>query len=128
MADEYTCAMCGGTFEKAWSDDEARAEFAEEFPEASGDDAEVVCDDCYRQMMGFTVEDAPMPQVVTVAKAKQWRIEVARMLRLLAIAVESGEAVPFHFTWRGGDEVEFSPALHTDFNCTVREVTGDDND
>lgn len=51
LADEYRCAMCGGVFKKAWTDEEAKAE-----QEANGwgalapEDSAVVCDNCYRQM------------------------------------------------------------------------------
>ena len=52
MADEYTCARCGETNEKGWSDDEAEAEYKQNFPDEA--EAEVsralICDDCYKRM------------------------------------------------------------------------------
>jgi hypothetical protein len=41
---DFTCECCGGTFPKAWTDEEAQAEAA-----ASGfvDDLVVICDDCF---------------------------------------------------------------------------------
>jgi hypothetical protein len=54
MADTYQCAHCGGVFEKGWSDEEATAEAADNFGEApKGDDAAVVCDDCYQGFMAW---------------------------------------------------------------------------
>jgi hypothetical protein len=50
----FTCENCGGTWEKAWTDDEARAEASVDFADelASGQPMCTVCDDCYRAMMG----------------------------------------------------------------------------
>ena len=45
---EYLCAMCGGTFEAEWSDEEAWAEHDRNFPGKSHDTAVQVCDDCYK--------------------------------------------------------------------------------
>ncbi len=45
----FTCAQCDGTFEKAWSDEEAAAEAEENFGDLLGDPV-VVCDDCYEAM------------------------------------------------------------------------------
>src|SRR5689334_18007949 len=46
----FTCGACGGTFTKAWSDEEARAE-----ANAIGfrDQSAVVCDPCYVEMMAW---------------------------------------------------------------------------
>lgn len=46
--EEYTCASCGGTFTKTWSDEEAIAEMHENFgPNMTVDQCEIICDDCY---------------------------------------------------------------------------------
>jgi len=50
MSDMFRCAQCGGVFEKAWTDEEAQAEFAENFAEHSLDDAALVCDECYKAL------------------------------------------------------------------------------
>ena len=50
MADMFVCAMCGGEFEKDWSDEEAMAELKENFGDVSGDALDVVCDDCYNKI------------------------------------------------------------------------------
>ena len=48
-ASQFTCAHCGGTFEKEWSDDEAMAEAAANWGDKL-EDPVPVCDDCYRAM------------------------------------------------------------------------------
>jgi hypothetical protein len=50
---EFTCADCGETYNKAWSDEEAHAEREENFPGLRQEDAVVVCDDCYRNSLGL---------------------------------------------------------------------------
>jgi DNA-directed RNA polymerase subunit RPC12/RpoP len=48
----YTCADCGGTFQTAWSDEEAHAESVARFGirgDAPG--MVVVCDDCYGRIL-----------------------------------------------------------------------------
>lgn len=50
---ECRCAQCGVVFEKAWSDEEARAEQnANGFNDMAEDDLCVVCDDCYQEIAG----------------------------------------------------------------------------
>jgi hypothetical protein len=44
----FTCALCGGTFEKGWSEEEELAEAAASFSPAELEDAAVLCDDCYQ--------------------------------------------------------------------------------
>ena len=36
---------------KGWSDEEAAKEFGEKFPRSSLEDAAVVCEDCYNEIM-----------------------------------------------------------------------------
>lgn len=43
--DTFTCDSCGGTFKKAWTDEEADAEFKRLFPHELK--RVTVCDDCY---------------------------------------------------------------------------------
>ena len=62
MAETFTCASCGGTFSKGWSDEEAAAEAKGLFPGIDASDpaeAGVVCDDCYRHIMGRVHAEAP---------------------------------------------------------------------
>ena len=54
---EFTCDECGGTFPKAWSDEEALAE-ADGLFGAAGPLA-VICDDCWREFMPWLVEEHP---------------------------------------------------------------------
>lgn len=52
---QYRCAQCRGVFEKGWSDEEAAAEADDNFPglmTADPGERAVVCDDCYKAMMG----------------------------------------------------------------------------
>lgn len=51
IADKFTCAECGGTFEKKWSDEEARAERKKLFPHLTDEDAAVICDDCFEKIV-----------------------------------------------------------------------------
>lgn len=47
MSNTFTCARCGNSFTKGWTDEEAREEYKENFPETQGDEEDVVCNDCY---------------------------------------------------------------------------------
>lgn len=57
----YRCAMCCGEFEfspdSEWSDADARAEAAINFPDLDCDTAERVCDECFRAMTALV----PLP-------------------------------------------------------------------
>lgn len=46
----FTCGRCRGTFPKAWSDAEAEQERKRLYPWLLDEDAEVVCDDCWRDL------------------------------------------------------------------------------
>ena len=48
-SDEYTCGMCGETFTKSWSDDDAMDEHEAMFPDHKGPVA-VICDDCFHKL------------------------------------------------------------------------------
>lgn len=47
----YLCASCGNMFEKDWTDEEAIADFNNDFPGYSKDDTVIVCDDCYQRIL-----------------------------------------------------------------------------
>ncbi len=55
MAETYTCVLCGGVFEKGWSDSDALMEFQEVFSEemraADTELPSLACDPCYRRAM-----------------------------------------------------------------------------
>lgn len=51
----FCCAACGGVYEKAWTDQDAAEEFDAVFPDEEIENAEVVCDDCFRAMMAADV-------------------------------------------------------------------------
>ena len=50
MAETFTCAGCGGLFEKEWSDQAAAAESRDTFGIDPNHDPTmaVICDDCYK--------------------------------------------------------------------------------
>lgn len=48
---EYQCAMCGGIFEKEWTDEEAEAELKEIFGDVPKENCGIVCDDCYKKAL-----------------------------------------------------------------------------
>jgi uncharacterized protein with PIN domain len=48
----YRCAECGGVFEKALTDEEAKAQLGQEFPGIPVDECSIMCDDCYKKMFG----------------------------------------------------------------------------
>ncbi len=48
---EYRCACCGEVYEKGRSDEEAMEECEEIFGDTN--DVAIVCDDCWRVMMGL---------------------------------------------------------------------------
>jgi hypothetical protein len=50
VSDTYTCAHCGGTFVKGWTDEEANAEAAEAFAPSELEDVALVCEDCWQAM------------------------------------------------------------------------------
>ena len=47
----YTCAKCRKTFETGWDDSDAVRELKQNFPGAERQDCDVVCDDCYTEIM-----------------------------------------------------------------------------
>lgn len=47
MSLTYTCEVCGRTFIKGWSDEEATAEYQANFPETQGDEIGMICEVCY---------------------------------------------------------------------------------
>lgn len=48
-SESFTCARCGHTFTKAWTDEEANAEAAARFRKI--DDPVHVCDPCYEAFL-----------------------------------------------------------------------------
>lgn len=49
MADQFTCAICKETFDKALSDENAADALLTEFPGFDVMDCDVVCEDCYQK-------------------------------------------------------------------------------
>jgi hypothetical protein len=56
MVDTYTCAMCGGTFEKGWSDEDAAAELEANCPGMPREACAIICDDCFNGRLGGAQE------------------------------------------------------------------------
>lgn len=48
---EYRCGACDGVFEYGWTEEEAKEE-AKQWGDLKPEDMAVVCDDCYKKMMG----------------------------------------------------------------------------
>jgi hypothetical protein len=48
----FKCAHCGGEFQKEWSDEERAAEKDNLFPDVPVEECVVVCDDCFKLLMG----------------------------------------------------------------------------
>lgn len=57
--DEYRCGCCGGTFAAERDDDEALTECEIREGELPPDELEVVCDDCFRKVMGLPQPPKP---------------------------------------------------------------------
>jgi hypothetical protein len=58
----YTCAACRGVFSYGWTEEEALAEKEENWGGMPMECMEVVCDDCYRKMMGMPLEEEEATQ------------------------------------------------------------------
>jgi len=58
---QYTCALCGGIFNKVetekWNTEKALAEFKSKFPDEQKEDVVLVCDDCYKIAIGVKADD-----------------------------------------------------------------------
>jgi hypothetical protein len=54
----FTCASCGGTWEKGWTEAEKEAERRSLFAELD-DETDTVCEDCFRRLMGRVQVEAP---------------------------------------------------------------------
>jgi len=50
MSEVFKCAMCGETFEKARTEEEALEELNELFGDTPVEECEVVCDDCWQKI------------------------------------------------------------------------------
>ena len=48
--DTFTCAACGGTFEKACSDEDALAEKDQLWPDVPIEQCVIICHDCFTAM------------------------------------------------------------------------------
>lgn len=55
MADTFKCGLCEEEFdcEDDWTEEDRNAEYEENFGEHMGEERAVVCDDCYKLIMGY---------------------------------------------------------------------------
>lgn len=81
-ADTYTCAACGGTFEKGRSDQEAAKELGELFPDVSEGECDLVCDDCW-VAMGSGRTPNPTPE-----QREAFRRYLATKVRAMTVVPE----------------------------------------
>lgn len=50
---KFKCEACEEVFKPGWSEEKAKEEFEEKFPgEELDETCSVVCDDCYKKLMG----------------------------------------------------------------------------
>jgi uncharacterized GH25 family protein len=49
--DTYVCSVCEELFKSAWNAEDANAQFAKEFPDSTGKNTSIVCQDCYDQYL-----------------------------------------------------------------------------
>jgi hypothetical protein len=91
--DTYTCAGCGGTFDKGWSDEEADAESVATFGvrgDAPG--MATVCDPCYQQIMRVAPRDAYHRHLDACAQCRNHPFnQCAVGARLLREAVDAAD-------------------------------------
>lgn len=78
MSDDiYTCTMCGGVFEKAWSDEEAVAEAKRYFGEIPEEKRAIICDSCFNKIHPEKFPLATKIAKTAIAKAQPSRQSVA---------------------------------------------------
>lgn len=51
MTATFTCALCGETYEKDWTDEEAEAEKDQLWGDVPLEECEIICDDCFKQVV-----------------------------------------------------------------------------
>lgn len=77
----FTCAECGGTFNKARTDDEARAEAAVHGFDPA--DCVIVCDDCFQKLMAANDHPIGQPRPSNFRPAT-----FVEALRIVAVAMK----------------------------------------
>lgn len=65
----YVCAECGGTFTSGRSEEDARAEFAREFPGATFQGAAQLCEDCWQEFQGWRTALSPEQEAQLAAES-----------------------------------------------------------
>lgn len=88
MDETYTCARCGETNEKGWSDEEAAAEREANWPGFDEADCVLICDDCFRPMMLWYELAGVRRALIEIARAAlvaRWRDQTIGMLAESAV-------------------------------------------
>lgn len=49
MTDTFTCASCGNTYPKGWTDEEAEVESKALWGDMPASEMAVICDDCFKR-------------------------------------------------------------------------------
>lgn len=76
----YTCDMCGGTFEAVRPEGEALAELEEYFPGEKAEDCDQVCDDCWKKIRPVPGEAEQGPASFRDALAESFRHALAELI------------------------------------------------
>jgi len=58
QGNDYTCAECGETFEKGWSDEDADLEKQTLWDNLQEDQSAVICDDCFNELFPNAYKEA----------------------------------------------------------------------
>lgn len=66
MPYKFTCACCHETFDEGWSREEAIAEKEKNFGGLTLEKFAVVCDDCYKKIMGHMCH--PIKHVIQIVE------------------------------------------------------------
>ncbi len=53
MSKQFTCAICGETFECGWSEEEALKELKERFGDIPTSECDLICDPCDKKVQAW---------------------------------------------------------------------------
>jgi hypothetical protein len=121
-----TCALCGGTFPKGWTDAEAEAEYQEKFGMAApvGADRAILCDPCnelaekaYEQWVAEGCpplpEDGPLPQEGDVLHMPIGDPIEGQSIPIHVVSEEACEEVDFVLCADADAPTPFTDNVHT---------------
>jgi hypothetical protein len=131
----YTCAKCNNEYEEARSEEEALAEYADEFPSSQDEPKEVVCDDCYKEMTSVVPteklcremfeefvreQDGRIKMMVNEKFSKDW----AEKTLLLNESISLLKQCDFYFEAKKTESI-FEGDMHTILTTFLRKVEGE---